>query len=285
MAHDSQELLVMLIKLLDSEYHDFFIHIDKKSDSINENVIKNTANKSSVTFIKRRDINWGGYSQVATEQALLFEAMKHNYSYYHLLSGHDLPLKPAEQIYHFFEESRKNYVNFREKTTGIESRIKWYHFFQEKRGNSDNAWNKIEKINLKIQKILGIDRLASIGNYDIAFGSQWFSITHELVCYIYEKKNEIKRIFRYGMCVDELFMQTMIANSRRNWNLAFPPDNYSYYTCMRYVDWIRGNPYTFQRADYQELMKSNCMFARKFDLKEDHEICDMIFHTLLADYT
>ena len=281
MAHDSQELLIMLLKLLDSDCHDFFIHIDRKSESIDENTVKQAAQNSGVTFVKRHNINWGGYSQIETELASLSAAIKNEYSYYHLLSGHDLPLKTAEQIYLYFENSGKNHVNFREKTADIDRRIKYYRFFQEKRAKNNRLWSTVDRVNQGIQMMLHIDRTASLDHYDIAFGSQWFSITHELAHYVCSKKNEIKKIFRFGWCVDELFIQSLIINSEKDWNLAFPPDDHDYHSCMRYIDWTRGSPYVFQREDYQELMESNFMFARKFDLEQDREICDMIYNTLL----
>ncbi len=50
--------------------------------------------------------------------------------------------------------------------------------------------------------------------------------------------------------------------------------------CLRYIDWERGNPYVFRREDFEYLMASNCMFARKFDEKTDLEIIEQLYHTL-----
>ena len=283
MAHDAPDLLIMLVKLLDSEFHDIYIHIDKKTDGIDECVIKKAVSRSGIAFVERRDINWGGYSQIETELALLSEAVKYHYSYYHLLSGHDLPLRTADQIYNFFENSGKNYVNFREKSNDIARRIKYYRVFQERRARDKWLWSKLEAVSIKVQDVLHIDRTTSLKDSNIAYGSQWFSITHELACYICRMKDETKKIYRYGRCVDELFVQSLIANSKKDWNLAYPPDNHNFYTCMRQIDWDRGNPYIFQSMDYRELMESNCMFARKFDLKKDKEICSMIFNELLSN--
>ena len=44
----------------------------------------------------------------------------------------------------------------------------------------------------------------------------------------------------------------------------------------RLIDWNRGSPYTFRQADFQELMASDCMFARKFDETVDGAIIDEI---------
>lgn len=48
---------------------------------------------------------------------------------------------------------------------------------------------------------------------------------------------------------------------------------------MRLIDWTRGNPYVFTKADYDELVSSPMMFARKFDPNVDSEIIKMIRDT------
>ena len=50
-----------------------------------------------------------------------------------------------------------------------------------------------------------------------------------------------------------------------------------YHGCMRYVDWKRGNPYVFRMADYPQLKDSDFLFARKFDLNTDREICERLY--------
>ena len=50
---------------------------------------------------------------------------------------------------------------------------------------------------------------------------------------------------------------------------------------MRHIDWKRGKPYIFRNDDFDELISSNCMFARKFDEKIDNEIIEKIFDYLM----
>lgn len=45
---------------------------------------------------------------------------------------------------------------------------------------------------------------------------------------------------------------------------------------MRYIDWTLGAPYTFQESDYQRIMSSGCLFARKFDETVDSDIIHRI---------
>lgn len=46
------------------------------------------------------------------------------------------------------------------------------------------------------------------------------------------------------------------------------------------IDWTRGNPYIFRSADFEQLMSSDRMFARKFDEKVDFDIVERIFEVL-----
>lgn len=89
------------------------------------------------------------------------------------------------------------------------------------------------------------------------------------------KEKSIHRDFGFGLCADELFLQTIIMNSPFRNNLV----NDS----LRYIDWERGKPYTFIDEDYNILMASNKLFARKFDYKKSPKIVDHIFSELQSD--
>ena len=49
---------------------------------------------------------------------------------------------------------------------------------------------------------------------------------------------------------------------------------------MRYIDWNRGNPYIWRNKDYDELINSEYLFARKFDYNKDKEIINRIYDFL-----
>lgn len=101
LAHRNDYLFNTLIELLDNENNDIYIHMDKKTKNINEELLKNKVKKSNIYFVNRIKCNWGGFSLVKAELNLLEEATKNNYRYYHLLSGQDLPIKSQNEIYVF----------------------------------------------------------------------------------------------------------------------------------------------------------------------------------------
>ena len=49
--------------------------------------------------------------------------------------------------------------------------------------------------------------------------------------------------------------------------------------CLRYIDWTRGNPYTFSDADLDELLAApeTALFARKFDYRTSPGVVDALF--------
>ena len=110
-AHNKIEQLKFLVSLLDYEKNDIYILFDKKAQIDRElkEQIESVVKKSTLYFTKEIPIYWGDYSLVEAELELFTTALKNNdYSMCHLLSGVDLPLDTAENIYNFFDE-RKDY--------------------------------------------------------------------------------------------------------------------------------------------------------------------------------
>ncbi len=110
-------------------------------------------------------------------------------------------------------------------------------------------------------------------------GAQWFSITHALAAYLLEKEGEIRKLFTDTYCPDEMFVQTEIMNSPFRDTLPEHAFENNYASCLRYIDWQRGNPYTFTNADLGELLAApeTALFARKFDYRSNPGIVDALF--------
>ena len=235
--------------------------------------------RSKIYWTKRTDINWGDYSQINCELILLKEATKCKHSYYHLISGVDLPLKRQNEIHDFFAKYNglefvdEDYLNIRED---LFERVNIYHILCDKKGKRAR---QIKSASKKKQSFLKIDRLKK--HRDICFqkGRNWFSITHDLAVYIVKNEKWIRKLFRASECGDEMFLQTVVRNSefqdRICNHITMPevPDT-------RYIDWKRGTPYIFCEEDYMELKTAKGLFARKFDINVDSKIIDMIFEDL-----
>lgn len=278
LCHENLKQLCKLVSLLDYEYNDIYIHVDKKyklSRSEKRN-IELTVQKAQVIFIKSKKASWGGDSLMKIEVSLLKNAVKNSYVYYHLISGADLPLKPQKEIHRFFNNSGRDYIALEKQSpANLEKsfldRFQYYYFFQNKVSKNNRAWKKRQKTLLKLQKRLRIDRTKS-APFQYIKGSQWFSITHETALYILKSFKRYKKFFLHSYIPDESFVHSIINNSSLISNVV--DDN------MRYIDWNRGSPYVFRLKDYEELMNSGKMFARKFDERIDNSIIDMIYKRL-----
>ena len=275
-AHDQFELLKILIKMLDDERNDIFIHIDSKVKDFDFNEFMKLPQFSRIYFTDRISVTWGDFSQVKAELILLSKAVENendenSYSYFHLLSGADLPIKTNDEIHKFFDKNAgKEFIHFssNEPSSSAQSRIRYYHIFRKKR----NLFYKIlAQIALKVQKALGVNRLKK-NHLIVQKGTNWFSINHDFANYVVSKRNEIEKIFRYSYCCDEVFLQTMLVNSDFKNSLYMPDCNNDQLACARYIDWDRGNPYILRTVDFEDLISSPAMFARKFSMETDKEI-------------
>lgn len=270
-AHNNWPLLARLVKKLDHPDNDIYLHIDKKSKLQQEVIsqIEEVCQYSKVKFIKRYKITWGGYSQINGEMRLFEEAKKGNYDYYHIVSGIDFPIKSMEYIHKFFVENQGfEFVHFcdEEITKASVLRFAQFRFLQEMIGKKKRGVLCLaERISLNIQrKLLKVNRQKKYQNINFKCGSNWCSVTDEFVSYLLSQEHNIKKMFAFSVCCDECFLQTMLYNSVFKKNIYYGNGTLdSEMQCLRSVDWKRGNPYTYQESDYEELVNSGNLFCRK----------------------
>jgi hypothetical protein len=289
-AFNNWPLLEKLITLLDDKRNDIYIHIDKNVKIDNLEHFKTFAKNSQVYFLKRLSGSWGTPGLADIQLEFYKTATKNAcYEYYHLLSGVCLPLKTQDEIHDFFDRNAgKEFVHFAAKppvADYIYKRYSLYHFFL-KYVRGKGIFRKAlfgvigEKISVTIQELLKIDRQADIRNV-LSYGSNWSSVTNDLAVYAAEHIEEITRRTRYTFAADECILQTLVYQSDFKNKLYCMDYDDNYQANQRYIDWKRGNPYIWTMKDYDELMNSGYLFARKFDLKTDSEIVDRIYTEVL----
>ena len=118
MAPGTMRVLHTLMRILDDGRNDIFIHMDaKRVDGMNIACWLLSV-RQGIFLVPRIRVTWGGYSQIACEINLLNSAVaKGHYSYYHLLSGQDLPIKSQDKIHSFFDSCGNKEGSFALKTT------------------------------------------------------------------------------------------------------------------------------------------------------------------------
>lgn len=237
------------INILDNNYVDFFVHWDKEYKRPNL-----TAKDSKIYFINSINVGWGTDSLMQVELNLLSAVKKtEKYKMAHLISSADMPLMDSDYFIKYFN-GKRSYLGFSHNNTDdFSDRIKYY-------------WPKFSLRNKKVlskliflcNRLFNINRLKNT-NIEVKKGPQWFSINTNLIDRIlnYDKKN-----FFYSYCVDEIFMQTILADLDTNIQNA----NNDNAQAARYIDWKRGTPYIFSAKDVEELKKvknTKYAFARK----------------------
>lgn len=249
---------------MDSDTHDIYVHVDKKSKDFDESYFRNSVTKSSLKSYREFEVYWGGFSQVQVEIFLLKQAYTNGYDYYHIISGADLPLKNNEEIDSFFEENKgKEFILYDEDALKgnpeISRRAKYYHFLQNYRRRYAEKWKNsfftfCERISLVLQIIFGVNRVRNL-DWQIKYGSNWVSITDELVKVILANEEKITIVFSYINCTDELFIQTIAYNCGFKDYIFQPVGKQA--ANLRCIDWSRGkngNPYTYRLKDIDMLI-------------------------------
>ena len=284
MAHDNWPILRKLLLLLDDFRHDIFLHLDAKSEAFDLQT-ESLITKSKLRIIESKPVYWADYSVVETTLRLLKEAVSGKYSYYHLLSGADLPLKTNNERYRFFEDSQKNFIGIVPSEFWYSvRRVKYYHPLVHNRYYRTNKALKIADRLLEYgQRITGVNRLKGI-SWKIIDGWTWFSIRHDLCQELIEAEKMFNSMFHSTIASDELFIQTFVYNQPTLRMTLYDESNLKNGS-MRYIDWKRGKPYTWggEAKDYQLLMSSPYMFARKFSAEQSGELADRIFSRLMEE--
>ena len=287
LAHKNFRQLRKLIELLDHPRNDIYIHVDAKAKDFRPEDFNGATKHSRLTFIPERiSVNWGGVSIMRSELALLRHSTQDgHHDYYHLLSGMDLPIKSQQQIHDFFDARQgKEFINLWEFKKSTLSRFRYYTVFPE--GEGRFRTRIINHIVKGLQMLVGfrINR-----DVDFRFGSQWFSITHDLATYVVNHEDWLEKVFRHTSTCDEIFLPTLVAASpfRDRLFISTPVHNQREVNLsnMRFIDWSRGesvrHPWVYRSDDMPLLESVEHLWARKFDENVDSDIIDRLYNKLL----
>lgn len=301
-AHNKIEQLKFLVSLLDYEKNDIYILFDKKAQIDRElkEQIESVVKKSTLYFTKEIPIYWGDYSLVEAELELFTTALKNNdYSMYHLLSGVDLPLDTAENIYNFFDE-RKDY-NFLTMVSDdlfeknkIYERVSFKYLAPHLSSRSINnkilkkGLNIYRRFEIELQRMLKIDSFKKY-NIDLKYASNWCSLNHKAVQVLVREREFIKRVFKKTRVNDELFIPTILEkNDLLNSVYSLKPTNdepTDFQGNLRYINWWDGSPYTWTDSDedVEQLKygkKQGHLFSRKFDIDKYPKMKEIVLEII-----
>lgn len=271
MAHNEPQLLDALLKALDNERNDIYLHIDAKAgfDCASYQPVF-----SKVHYIQNRiDGRWGDFSLVEIEFALIRAAVQlGQYSHFHLLSGVDLPVKSQVFIHDYCNAHPQTlFIGYAQNVTNSELAWRSQHRFLYSR--SFKSGSTIKKITRAL--IARIQSLFKYTRYPLTVkkGSQWWSITSDFVKYLLDNEQQIRHYFQGTYCPDEMVIQTLCWNSPFRHKICSVTDEF--HGCKRYIPWHNGSLMPFTDHDFTLMQHPDFWFARKFsssDLPQWHRI-------------
>ena len=271
MAYKDPSQIERLVKKLSHPGFDFYIHIDTKFDVAPFEFLTNI---DRVYIIKNRiKVRWAGYSFTQGVLNCIEEVLNSGkeYDYINSMSGQDYPLITTQRFHDFFEMHKgKNFFAIEEFGSDwwkqAEIRIDKYHMTDF---DFKGRYLVQSLLNLLLPK-----RKFPYG-YKL-YGSNratWWTMTTECAAYLIKFIKEHPKISgfaKYTWAPDEYLIPTLIMNS--SFKDSVVHDNY------RYVDWSKGgpNPKILTVEDFETLSHSDKLLARKFDIKVDTRILDML---------
>lgn len=307
LAHAMPNHLFKLVNTLNNDDSIFYIHIDKKADLADFNLISHIHNVFIIP--ERFDCIWGDYSIVEAIISLLKHYIRNEHSGSHaiLLSGQDYPLVSNESINNFFNANiSKSFIDcmpLSHANMSEEDQRKRFNYFRLNLGsgksdalfipsiNSDRILddfnfnnlltlltnNKINK-NSKIDYIRLISNIKNFPKESLHVGKQWFALNRYLVIKILDYINsnsDYVNYSKYCHVPDEFFFHSIVKT------LQFQDDRIILGPSVTYNNWNKPNvplPVVFNVSDFEELKKfSNYyLFARKFSEDSSTKLIELL---------
>lgn len=278
LAHKYPEQLIRLILRLNTESTHFFLHIDKKtSHEIYSQILNSLSHLPNIFFLDRHNIYWGEFSIVKAiiEGIKTLFNLKISVDYVILLTGQDYPLKSNIQIKTFLKEHEgKSFISYfpLPHTSGYQGwmyRIERWNF---------RLFNK--RIRLPNKYTGFIPKRKFPKNFKPFAGYAYWCLSQECIEYIHNfinQNSEFVNYYKFVEIPDEGFFQTILLNS--------PLKDKIINDDLRYIKWVpeAAHPLILGQQDFEEMMSSSKLFARKFALSQDAKVLDLIDKKILNE--
>jgi len=291
LTHSQPGRTACLAKTLAFDSADVYVHIDAKAEVKNWESCKHL--KGNVTLIKERvNCCWGHISLVKASLNLLSQAFhsRQDYDYFILLSGQDYPIKSADYISNFLHQHKgQDFIEYfslpseklREKQGGL-YRINRFHQIRKNYHKEFPPYSKKPVLNVLFNKWAEIyftkKRPMPLGMQPYG-GSQWWMLTNKTVgilLHFLENNPSVEKFFENVWIPDEIFFQTVLMHLQKEHGLFLVNNNYRHTQWTDHVGENTFNPKILCEEDYQALIQSDALFARKFDENVSAKLIKML---------
>ncbi len=300
MMHKNPEQVARLVKYFPADRCVCFIHVDTKADFPKSRLraALNQAGESGKQAVVLDDSISGVlacWSLVEISIALMQAAVAYEtekgirFDWFRLLSGQDYPLKPFAEYEAYIEQEQNEYMGlqFMEEDQHIRDKFARWRNPNPRQKAADNPKRTLQnKLSIGASHVYEVVKTKFAGSPGAclvkhglvpAGGPSWWTISHNLVDEIlqeYAKNGIITQVIKQTATPEESYIQTVFVNSplyqgKKTWNLTIA--NFG-----RREQLVTGHTHPFHKEDFEELMTCGDFFARKFDVKEDVEILDLL---------
>jgi len=265
-TYTNPEQTERMIRRMHHPDFDFYLHVDAKLPISSHKALTAIPN---VYLIKNRiKVQWAAYSTMQAIFNSLQEILNsaRSYDFISLMSGQDYPIKSAHYMQEFFAERRGKLL------------LKYRSF----EGDWEEAFQRVNRYHLTNYQFKGQYRLQQMINFLVKrvvprlsfYGSSMFwAISPEAAEYVLERvdrNKKLKRFFHFTWGSDEFLVQTILMNSPFASQIS--NENCHYYEHPPKTP----SPKIFTTDDFSNIISSDRIYARKFDIAKDSFILDKI---------
>lgn len=261
-AHHQPNHLARLIQALDDEHSYFFIHIDEKVSLAPFQAA--VGQRDNLVFLPNRvNIQWATFSIVQAMLNLLQTAVAsgHLFTYYTVLSGNDYPIKHKQEIYRQLQASDCQFLRIDRKLTD-EPTNSHRHFIKD------------------------LPQGRYFGDLTPYHGSMYWSLTADCIRFVLNfvaNNPDYVAIHQHVFAPDEVFFHTLVKHSPFAGAITHDFSDGSYpdhvHHGNHFIDWSgrrKRARLTLDEADFDDLLASPALFARKFNQQTSSKLLDLL---------
>lgn len=289
MVHKNPDQVNMFLQqLLTDEQADIYIHINKKNlDEIEGRLIRDPR---ILMTSENAVVNWGDVSLVDAMLILLREvvASGKKYDFVCLRSGQDMMVRKGYKEYLAANKGKSfmsmEEIDFRSEDAAF-LRVKW----PKATTKMYDSLHPCRILRVALRKLYGmrINVLPKKENVSsrmrLYLGYMWFCISWEMAEYMadfIEKNPWYYEAFKDGLVPDRLFFNTLAMDSTLADTVVNVHQTYEYWGSS-YKN--SNHPVVFTMENIDELEKTDCFFARKFDSGVDREVIEYFMKKIVSE--
>ena len=223
-AYVEPEMLASLVRSLQTENTDFYIHVDKKVkiDPFLKAICKCKCDCGCITFLKEKErinVCWGGYTQVTAQYRLMKKMMDSNrkYDWVINLTGQDYPVWSNYKIQIFLQNQLAPVIKGYDLSLLQDERqqrmLKKFWFFDIYPTILRRIVNKCA---ITMQDVFHIERDYRSYGYCFCHGGEYWALPYQIAIKVlayYENNKQLQKFLHTVYAPSEFWVHTVLLSS------------------------------------------------------------------------